>query len=119
MGLKLHGFWVLSGQDETTMERDSMRNIWTEREDKGKGGSLCDWLLPSNAESFLFLLSFSFLLYFSLLFFLFSFLFSYFFIIIFFFVQEERNFFNLLFVLTTCFFSFLLLVSLQFTYPSF
>ena len=32
MGLELHGVWVLSGQDETTMERDSMRNIWTERE---------------------------------------------------------------------------------------
>ena len=72
-GLELHGFWVLRGQDETTMERDSMRNIWTEREDKGKSGSLSVYVIGSSRLtlglffSFLFLFSFSFLLYFSLL----------------------------------------------------
>ena len=79
-GLELHGFWVLRGQDETTMERDSMRNIWTEREDKGKSGSLSVYVIGFSRLplglffSFLFLFSFSFLLYFSLLFFLFFFL---------------------------------------------
>ena len=76
-GLELHGFWVLRGQDETTMERDSMRNIGTEREDKGKSGSLSVYVIGFSRLplglffSFLFLFSFSFLLYFSLL--LFSF----------------------------------------------
>ena len=78
-GLELHGFWVLRGQDETTMEKDSMRNIGTEREDKGRSGSLSVYVIGFSRLtlglffSFLFLFSFSFLLYFSLLFFLFSF----------------------------------------------
>ena len=81
-GLELHGFWVLRGQDETTMERDSMRNIGTEREDKGKSGSLSVHVIGFSRLtlglffSFIFLFSFSFLLYFSLLFFLFSFFLS-------------------------------------------
>ena len=91
MGLELHGFWVLSGQDETTMERDSMRNIWTERE-RIKAArvavyqSLCDWLLSFSVGSSLFF-SFFFLFFFSLLY---SFLF--FLLLFFFWVLEERNF---------------------------
>ena len=70
MGLELHGFWVLSGQDETTMERDSMRNIWTERE-RIKAArvavyqSLCDWLLSFSVGSSLFFFFFLFLFFFS------------------------------------------------------
>ena len=87
MGLELHGFWVLSGQDETTMERDSMRNIWTERE-RIKAArvavyqSLCDWLLSFSVGSSLF---FSF-------FFLYFTLFLFYFYFLFFWVLEERNF---------------------------
>ena len=71
-GLELHGFWVLRGQDETTMERDDMRNIWIEREDKGKSGSLSVYVIGFSRLrlplglffSFLFLFFFTFLLFF-------------------------------------------------------
>ena len=69
MGLELLGFWVLSGQDETTMERDSMRNIWTEREDKGKGGSLSVYVI--GFSRFPLGLLFSFFSFFFFFFFLF------------------------------------------------
>ena len=82
MGLELHGFWVLSGQDETTMERDSMRNIWTERE-RIKAArvavyqSLCDWLLAFSVGSSIFFSFFFFFFFFSLLYFFFYLFFYY------------------------------------------